>query len=258
MPIARLSNEDIFYAVRGQGLPVVFMHGAGGSHLIWNGQLAALAPLVHACALDLPGHGRSTGPSRETVDEYAEAVCEWMDAVALPNAVFVGTSMGGAIAQTLALDHPKRVRAIALVGTGARLRVRPDFLDGLLVDFEATAHQITEMGFAQGASGYLKGLNEEGVIRCGAETVHDDFGACDIFDVRSRVGEIQCPTLVIVGREDRMTPVKYSEWLAANIPGAELRIIEGAGHMVMLERPAEVSTALANWLFRLPELPSTS
>jgi pimeloyl-ACP methyl ester carboxylesterase len=75
-----------------------------------------------------------------------------------------------------------------------------------------------------------------------------DYIACDTFDMRERLTAIRVPTLVVCGREDRMTPVKYSEFLAQRIPQAELSVIEQAGHMVMLEQPAAFNAALGDWL----------
>ena len=77
-----------------------------------------------------------------------------------------------------------------------------------------------------------------------AETVFNDFTACDGFNVMGRIGSLSIPALVICGAEDRFTPVKYSQYLAGSIPGAGLVLIEGAGHMVMIERPDEVNKAI--------------
>jgi len=78
--------------------------------------------------------------------------------------------------------------------------------------------------------------------------VWGDFAACDRFDIRERVGEITAPTLVITGSEDRMTPPKFGQWLAERIPGARFVLVEGAGHMVMLEKPDQVASAVREWL----------
>jgi pimeloyl-ACP methyl ester carboxylesterase len=255
MPFADIADQKLFYAARGEtGAPVVFVHGAGSNHLIWNAQLAALADVAHVHAPDLTGHGRSTGASRASIRAYADLVCAFLDALALERAIIVGHSMGGAIAQTLALEYPARVLGLGLVGTGARLRVRPAFLDGVLDDFPTTAHQITQAEFAPSADERLKQLSENQLLECSPQVVHDDLAACDAFDVIARVGEMLAPTLILCGREDQMTPVKYSEFLAAKIPHARLELIDGAGHLAMLEQPEAVNRALREWLAatRLP------
>ncbi len=249
MPVIDAQGRAIYYAVRGQnGTPVVFVHGAGGSHLVWNGQLAALADTARAYALDLPGHGRSAPPGSATVRDYADAVVAALDALEIARAVIVGHSMGGAIAQTLALEYPDRVSGLGLVGTGARLKVLPAFIDGALSDNANAVHLISEAEFAPDADKHLKELNEQGMRACSPQVLHDDFVACNAFDVMSRLGEIRVPTLVLCGEQDRMTPVKFSQFLAAQIPGAELEIVPNTGHMVMLEQPDAVNAALLRLL----------
>ena len=83
------------------------------------------------------------------------------------------------------------------------------------------------------------------------ETFLTDFAACDAFDIRGRLGEIRLPTLVIGGDRDRLTPLRYAEYLATNIPGAVLKILPGAGHMVALERATEVNDVLTSFLHSL-------
>jgi len=206
MPYTQLDNssgERIFYARhRSRKAPdkapaVVCVHGAGGSHLNWPAEILRLPGAV-VYALDLPGHGRSTGSGRQTVGEYVAMLVSLLDALNLPDAVIVGHSMGSAVALEMALAHPDRVRGLVLVGSGARLRVAPAILQ-----------------------------------------------------VMERLGEIHAPTLVISGTADQLTPVKYASFLAQSIPGAELLLVENAGHMVMLERPQEVGEALARFVASL-------
>lgn len=249
MPHIKISDQDLFYAARGaSGAPLLFVHGAGDSHLLWNGQLAAFAGSVQGIALDLPGHGRSTGQGRTAIMGYALAVREFMDALGIERAVVAGISMGGAIAQLLALEFPARVERLVLVGTGARLRVAPQYLDGIKSDFAAAARALVENYFAPGAPAELEDKSLRQLLATGSAVTYGDFAACDAFDVRERVQNIACPTLVVCGRADRMTPVRYSESLAQSIPHARLAIIENAGHMVMLEQPTEFHRIVNLWL----------
>ncbi len=253
MAFVHLPNQSLFYAARGEtGVPVVFVHGAGDSHLSWNGQLAALADVARTYALDLPGHGRSTGAGRRSIYDYAVAVCEFMDKLGLERAVVVGVSMGGAIAQTIGLEFPDRVLGLGLLGTGARLRVAPAFLEGLRNNFTETAHILVEYYYDAGASEEMKQRSEQQLLHSGPRVVYDDYVACDGFSVITRIGQVRAPTLILCGSADRMTPVKYSQYLAAQIPNAELKIIVGAGHMVMIQASEEVNRALHEWITELP------
>lgn len=254
MARVKISDQEIYYAVRWNthhsGAPLIFLHGAGADHLIWNGQLAAIADVARTLALDLPGHGRSIGAARTTILEYALVVREFLDALAIERAIFAGSSMGGAIAITLALEVPERVAGLILAGTGAKLRVAPEFLNGIKTDFENTARLLGENYYALDAPHVLKEKSFEQLRKTGSVVTYNDFAACDAFDLRARVHEISAPTLVLCGRADRMTPLKHSEFLAQNIPHARLVVIEHAGHMVMLEQPGALNFALRDWLPR--------
>jgi pimeloyl-ACP methyl ester carboxylesterase len=249
MPTIDIGGESIYYAARGEGgAPIVLVHGAGSNHLIWNSQLAALAGTARAYALDLPGHGRSRGVGRSTVRAYADTVSSFLDAVSLESAIIAGHSMGGAIAQTLALENPERVRGLVLVGTGARLRVLPAFLEGSASDFANIANHFNAAEFAPTTDARLKELSEQQLLACDPLVFHADLLACDSFDALARISGIGAPTLVVCGAQDWMTPVKYSQYLASKIPHAELRLVEGAGHMTMIEKPEEVSRLLLEWI----------
>ncbi len=229
--------------------PLVLIHGAGGTRLHWPPTMRRL-PGADVYALDLPGHGDAPGPGRATIAGYRQAVVDWMQALELPPAVVIGHSMGGALALALALDAPARVAGIVLVGTGARLRVHPLLLeatasDGVPMETLAT---LVSWWYSADASPRLRVLASRGLAATNASVLHDDFLACDGFDVMDRLGTIDRPALVVVGEDDPMTPVKYARFLAEKLPGARLEIIPGAGHMVMLEQPAAVERVLADWL----------
>ncbi|HEX2173683.1 MAG TPA: alpha/beta hydrolase, partial [Dehalococcoidia bacterium] len=130
-----------------------------------------------------------------------------------------------------------------LVGTGARLRVLPAIFDELKNNYPAYVDNSLTRGAA-----YLTPEDIERrrawLGRIDPMVIHGDFEACDAFDIMDRVGEIRLPTLIIVGRDDVMTPVKYAEFLSQKIPGSRLVIIERAGHAVPMERGDEVNRAI--------------
>ncbi len=252
MPFVYVNNTEIYYTQAGtQGLPVVFVHGAAGSHLHWSNQVRALGAIARAVALDLPGHGRSAQPGRASVEAYCDLVLGLLDALEFERAVIVGHSMGGAIAQTLALTHPDRVTGLGLVGTGARLRVLPAILDGVLRDVNATARLVVGNSYAADLTDALRARAEAEFAACPATVTHADFAACNQFDLIARVAEIHAPTLVVCGKQDQMTPLKYSEFLAAQIPGARLVLVDHAGHSVMLEQAQAVNVAFAEFVSSL-------
>jgi len=247
MPYIAVGNEKVFYAYhaskRLKAPSLILIHGAGGNHQLW-GHAVRSVQTADVYAIDLPGHGRSGGAGRSAIAEYAAFVIDFMDALQLERAVVAGHSMGGATAVTTALGYPERVSGLVLVGTGARLRVLQSILDGTLSDFEGTISLICEYAYSPHAPPRLMRDGERQMLGVAPQTVHDDFAACNAFDIMGRLGEIHCPTLVICGTEDALTPVKYSRFLVDGIEGAQLEMIKGAGHMVMTEEPAAVSEAI--------------
>ncbi|TKJ28664.1 MAG: alpha/beta hydrolase [Chloroflexi bacterium B3_Chlor] len=245
-----ITGEDVFYAQRltsDAESSTVFIHGAGGTHRHWGHQIAGLSG-TNLYAPDLPGHGRSGGQARTSVTSYAEFLSNLLEALGSTRATLVGHSMGGAIAQDLALNHASQVDRLILVGTGAKLRVLPTILEGLLNEFESTVDMILGYSYSEDAPQELVDLGRQEWLATTPGVLHGDFMACDHFDVRDRLREIRCPTLLICGEEDQLTPPKYSQFLQEQITDAQLTIIPKAGHMVMLEQPEEVSRAIAEFM----------
>jgi pimeloyl-ACP methyl ester carboxylesterase len=274
MSIVIINGERLNYQVhhgapRPSGPPLVFVHGAGGNLMHWPTQLRRL-PEHTIYTLDLPGHGKSvrarsacpvpdrhreTGPSgRSEVGAYTEVVRDFAEALGLSPFVLGGHSMGGAIAQEFALRYTNRLAGLVLIGTGARLRVAPQFLDGVLKDPQGTAELLATWAHGEHVDPNLRRIYIRRLREVNPQVIHGDFVACDAFDRMADVARIALPTLVICGDADRMTPVKYSRFLAEQIKRAQLVVVPEAGHMVMLERPEAVIEAIGRFLASLVAL----
>lgn len=229
--------------------PAILIHGAGGTHLTWPAQVRRLAG-QRMYAVDLPGHGRSEGLGRQTVTEYAQDILEFMNEAALRAAVMIGHSMGAAIALSLALDHPERVLGLGLIGGAAQLQVAPAILAGLAdpAGFRHMVHVITENSYAPGSEARLRELGEQRMAETRSTVLHGDFIASTSFDVAGELQRIRVPTIILCGAEDKMTPPAGSRKLKAEIQRSKLRILPGAGHMLMLEQPDEVAHELGKFL----------
>ncbi|MCJ7829269.1 MAG: alpha/beta hydrolase [Dehalococcoidia bacterium] len=226
-------------------MKLIFIHGAGNTGFVWHYQTEYFAA---SDAISLPGHPQ--GKPCTSVDDYAEWLHRYVQDRDYSQLVLVGHSMGGAVAQMYALSYPKDVKALILIGTGARLRVRPDFLESLEDSIDAPAEwlkNIVEPPYSRVAPEVREKVIN-GVVNVGAAVQLNDFRCCDKFDIMDKINQIAVPTLVICGTEDDMTPVKYSQYLVNKIIGAKLVVIEGGSHHCFLEKPVEVNRAIEEFL----------
>ncbi|MBF0496209.1 MAG: alpha/beta hydrolase [Deltaproteobacteria bacterium] len=233
---------------------IIFVHGAGGGSTGWQAYLNPLDERLNTLAIDLPGHGQSHGPGRQTIGDYVQWLDELIQTLELPEVYLAGHSMGGAIAMSYARAFSQKVMGLILVGTGARLRVTPQILGGIRADFEKTVDLILRACFAVEPAPATRRETKRLMLQAGPEVMWGDFTACDNFDMASDLVSIQVPCLILCGQNDVLTPPKYSEYLHQNITGSRLAIIPQAGHLLMVE---SYSTVLAH-LKAFLQQPATS
>jgi pimeloyl-ACP methyl ester carboxylesterase len=229
--------------------PVVLIHGAGGDHLSWPSQLRRLQG-YRVYTPDLPGHGKSEGHGRQRIDFYGEAAAGWIQSLVLPKVFLAGHSMGGGIALWLALHYPELVRGLVLVSTGAKLPVNLSLIEELAtqVGFPTAVEKIANWSFSSRVEPAVVENVKKHMLKTRPSVMAGDFRACDRFDLSGQLNQINVPTLILVGDEDKMTPERFSEGLVKGIPDAEMVVISGAGHMLPLELPEEVAKVMRDFL----------
>jgi pimeloyl-ACP methyl ester carboxylesterase len=204
--------------------------------------------MVHfkdAVAVDLPGHPQDSGHS--TIEDYATFIEKLIEEKALSSPILVGHSMGGAIAMTYALRNPK-LKGLALVGTGARLRVDPRILSKIRENYQEASKLIAAWSVSRTCDPVIVDRLAAEMLKVKAEVTYGDFAACDKFDRMKDVENISCRTLIVCGSDDRLTPVKYSQYLHDRIRDSQLVVIPEAGHSVMLEKYRAFNEALNTFL----------
>jgi len=229
---------------------IIMIHGAGGSTATWFMQHRGLSDSLYVVALDLNGHGRTQDRSEENLlESYLEDIDSVVSQYEMP--ILAGHSMGGALAQLYALQHSNKLSGLVLIATGAKLKVA-DMVFGLLdTDFEGYLNAVEEFMFHKNTSRDLIEASVVEIRKCPVSVIHRDFEMCNAFNVMNRVKEIQIPALIIVGAQDMMTPVKYSQYLHGQIERSKLLIIDNAGHSVMLEQSSKVNQGILSWASNL-------
>jgi pimeloyl-ACP methyl ester carboxylesterase len=236
---------------------VVFVHGAALDHSVWQWQSRYLAHHGYAAlAVDLPGHGRSPGAVRTSVEDLADWVDAFVEAACVERAHLVGHSLGSLAALDAAIRHPGRVASLALLGTSVPMPVGEAFLAAARDDSPAAFDMQSIWGHARlvvlssspvpgtalaGSSRHLVGRARPGVQHAG-------LAACHAWSPSPEaLAGIRVPALVVAGRRDQMTPWKAGKAVADLIPGARLVSVD-AGHSMMSEAPREVLAALRDHL----------
>jgi pimeloyl-ACP methyl ester carboxylesterase len=258
MPHAAVDGTTLFYERRGEGEPLLLVQGMSGTHLAWGERfLDALGGDLDIVAYDHRGVGTSgPQPDSTTIVGLADDALGMLDALGWDSAHVLGVSMGGMVAQELALRHPKRIRRLVLGctypgGAGSRLadealiqQLASAVLSGdreraLRAGYDANLSE----SFKGDAANYAPFHAMATELPVAVPVIIAQMQAVLGHDVSARLGEIDKPTLVIHGTEDRMLPVDNGRLIAGLVPNAHLELLEGVGHMFWWEQP-ERSAAL--------------
>lgn len=257
-------NAELAVEQAGRGEPILFVHAFPLNRRMWAPQLEALSANARCIAPDLRGFGESTaGISEWTMDRFADDLACVLDHLHIPRATVCGLSLGGYIALAFWRRHRERVRALVLADT----RATADDDKGRQKRRDTIA-AAREKGAREVAVGSMEGLLGRTTRESGGEpvalarsileeaTLEGVAGASEAMmnrpDSSPDLPGIDVPTLVVVGEEDALTPVKDSRAMAAAIPGARLEVIPGAGHLSNLERPEAFSLLVREFVASLP------
>lgn len=237
---------------------VVLLHGAGMDATVWQLQTRYLAHHgLRPVAVDLPGHGRSEGAPLETIEEMADWVDQFLQASELAPASVVGHSMGTFIALELASRYPSSIRSIVLMGTADAMPVHPDLVAAADGELERAAALMASWSHAKPAHIGLNptpGLWMLGGVRALVEAsdkgvLATDLQACMTYEgALVAAGAVQCPTSVVIGKGDKMTPPRATAKLVAELTDPTVTELADVGHMMMLEDPRSVRRVLVDSL----------
>jgi len=237
---------------------IVFVHGAANDHSVWALQSRYFAH--HGCnvlAVDLPGHGRSDGAPLASVEAIADWIAALLDAAGTEAATLVGHSLGSLAVLETAARHAQRVTRIALLGPSAPMPVADALLDAAKRDDHAAFEMINAWSFspADQLGGnpwpglWMTGNSMRLMERSKPGVLYADLAACRGYaNGLDAAAKVRCPTLVIVGERDQMTPPRNAQALIAALADKRVVTIPGSGHSLMAEAPDAVLDALLAFL----------
>ncbi|MHA1974214.1 MAG: alpha/beta fold hydrolase [Candidatus Hodarchaeales archaeon] len=228
---------------------LVFIHGAGGDKRQWDSQKEFFKKKGYGVLIpSLPQHGKTQGTDKVSVSFYSQSICDLIGSLKLDKIVLIGHSMGGAVAQRIVIDKMIDVESLILIGTGAKLNVAPIFFEMLENNFDEVMGLMGKFAYDVEASSNVIARNETIIRENGKEVLVEDFKACQAFDVRNELSKIKIPTLILVGENDKMTPVKYSKYLNEKIANSRIKIIPNSGHYVFQEQIEETNDSILVFL----------
>ncbi len=259
--LASTQGTTIFYEITGDGLPLVFVHGLGGTGNLWHAQRAGLSKFFKVITLDLPGSGRSDKSQRHyTMEKWVDQIAGLVDTLKMDKIVLIGHSMTTVLAQKFAAKHGGRIHALVLCGPITELgpagkeaftkRAEIVQKEGMI----AVADQVIQGALTPAtreANPALTGLVREMLLANEPACYAGHCLALLNGSAKADQANIKCPTLVLDGDQDGVTPLANARAILAAVAGARLRIIPTTAHLTMLERPEAFNAALIEFLASL-------
>lgn len=259
MPETAATPVPLHVRDRGEGTPVLLLHGLGGDQAVWSGVFGPLSGSFRVLAPDLRGHGKSPFPDGSSLSfaELEGDLSALLDSAHLGSVHVVGLSAGAFLALRWTLDRPERVRSLVLIGGASHCDAHTRAVG------ERWAETLRRDGFDAYVLRLLKDLFSPDWIERNmevADRLREDLRARDLkgpvlwgqairsFDLRGRLGKVRVPTLVIHGMDDQVVDASHGRLLRQAIPGAELKLFPNTGHLVPIEHPAETVEAISAWV----------
>ena len=257
MPLLQNGPALCHYRVHGyDDRPALFLsHSLGQDHGMWDLQAEWFTPHFRVIRYDTRGHGASGAPAGDySVQDLGEDAIRLADALGIDRFAFCGLSLGGMIAQQLALDYPAATASLVLADTVCGVPPGAEAIAGEALRFIET-HSMAEVAKTRITTAFTDAVDPvmrlhmiEAVALNDKDAYERSARAAFKFSARQRLQDIAVPTLVVVGEGDRTFPLEWMEELATRIRGARLVRLAGAGHISSMERPREFNDALLGFL----------
>ncbi len=259
----QLNGHEVYASTGGRdyvdGQPyLIFMHGAGSSHLVWAQQSRSFAYAgYNVLSVDFPGHDLSGGEALPNVEAQANWMLQVMDELVIEKAIFVGHSQGGLVNLAIADKAPERVEKLVFVATAASIPVNDMLISMSETKQDRAKSLMTAWGLGPdahhfensvpGFSNIGNGLRTMDLNADGSLTV--DLKACAGFEGGMDIAaKVQCPTMCVLAGKDKMTPLKFGKKLAEVLCNNTLYVLTNSGHTIPVEAPHELNQYLRDFL----------
>ena len=261
MPVVKTSRFEINYVEEGEGFPVILIHGLAGDHSAWKPQIEALKNDYRVIAFDNPGSGDSSLVEEPTSTSYlADAAIELMDKLDVERAHIIGRSMGGSIAQHMALKEPGRLQSIAMAASFGKLdpigiqtiKNMQELLRWRKSWAEWAPHALllfVSPAFYNENPTIIKNITEL-ISDEGRDMNSYDYLATAVLehDILDQLGSITTPALVMAGRYDPICSMTSQNWMLEALPNAGMEVFENSSHFFLMEEASRALEVIKNWL----------
>lgn len=242
MPEITLNNIKINYAEKGEGFPIVLVHGLSDDLRFWDPVISELSRYYHTITLDLRGHGKSSKPDAPySIEQFSDDIHSLLVKLEIKKAGFIGFSMGGAVAQKFAVNHSEMVSSLVLISSFSYinndlnktlLKLRKALIEGgFAAFFDEILPLVLIPEFIQQNQDALNEVKEEKIKTESPAALINSIDACLKFNLKDKISK---PTLIISGKEDILTPNELAKQIHRLITHSKLEFIENTGHNVII------------------------
>jgi pimeloyl-ACP methyl ester carboxylesterase len=249
MPKIIVDGLKTHYEEYGEGKAIVLIHGAQGTVEGFDGMVKILRPKYRVITPSLPGRSGSEPMSGDvTIEQYADHVARLLPKINIKKAIVGGSSMGGLVSLSFCFDHPDMALALVLIDTPTKIQIDERIIKLFEDDYEGTTRLAASLGYSKKTPRDVIEAALRYNIACPKETAIKDIRATGQFDPRDRLHEIKVPTLIVRGSDDIITPKSISDILKKGIKGSVVKVIQGAGHSSIVEKPKEICQTIIRFL----------
>ncbi|MCL2154272.1 MAG: alpha/beta hydrolase [Leptospirales bacterium] len=240
---------DIFYRIKGneKGFPIIFIHGLAGDSRFFHNQLNYFGKSNKTIAIDLPGHGRSSHITEQSMNLYNRSIEAVVEKENIDSYILAGHSMGGAVSIENYLKNKNKVKALILISTSYSFHITKKIIDASINDFDNLFNKIFPRIFHK-KSGIFMTAAQENLNDDHKKIITGDLILCSKINYNEQLENIDIPVLLVANKFDRMVPAYLTEEMHWKIKNSKLVIFDDEGHVPFFENSDEFNNAVDEFI----------